>query len=58
MGASLMVWITVEAERALYVARGRDTILCDDRHHDNQVTLVVRLSPEAIQKLKTDLERK
>lgn len=38
-------WITLEAERVLYVDRGRDVILCD-RGHSGSVTLVVKISDE------------
>lgn len=41
-------WFTIEAERVLYVHRGRDVILCD-RDHSGPVTLVVRLSNQAIE---------
>lgn len=46
-------WITIEAERVLYVHRGRDVILCD-RDHPGPVTLVVKLTNEEMQKLKDD----
>lgn len=38
-------WITIEAERVLYVDRGRNVILCDD-HHKGPVTLVVKVSKQ------------
>ena len=36
------MWITIEAERALYVDPGRDVILCD-RGHRGRVTLVIKV---------------
>lgn len=44
-------WITLEAERVLYVDRGRDVILCD-RDCRGPVTLVLRLSKAAWQTLR------
>lgn len=38
-------WITIEAERVLYVDRGRDVILCD-RGHKGPVTLVLKISDD------------
>lgn len=39
----MCLWITIEAERVLYVQSGRDVILCDNHHHGS-VTLVLKLS--------------
>lgn len=47
-------WVTVRVERVLYINRGRDVILCDD-NFPNGAELVLRLSPEAVQKLRDDL---
>jgi hypothetical protein len=35
-------WVTLDCERALYVDRGRDTILCD--RLPSPITLVVKLA--------------
>lgn len=40
-------WITIEAQRVLYVDRGRDVILCD-RGHPGPVTLVLKLEESAV----------
>lgn len=46
-------WITIEAERVLYVDRGRDAILCD-RGHRGRVTMVLELSDDEAHKLRLD----
>ena len=46
-------WITIEAERALYVDRGATAILCD--RLPDRPTLVVRLTDAARLKLVADL---
>ena len=38
-----MRWITIEAERALIVDRGRDVVLCD-RGYPGPVTLVLKIA--------------
>ena len=40
-------WIIIDAERALYVDRGRDVILCD-RGHSGPVTLVLKVSERSL----------
>lgn len=49
-------WITVDADRILYVARGRDTILCTDHAFPNGATLVLRISDDAKRSLRDELE--
>lgn len=39
------MWITVKADRVLYVYRGREVILCD---RDTPHELVLRLAPKAV----------
>lgn len=46
----------IDTERALYVAHGVNVILCD--RLPSPVTLVVKLSDEAVEKLRTELQRK
>jgi hypothetical protein len=50
------MWITIEVERALYVDRGRDVILCDD-HCPGRRVIVVKLSDQAVNELRGDLRR-
>ena len=45
-------WIHINCQRALYVDRGRETILCD---RDIPSELLILVSPEAIELLKRDL---
>jgi hypothetical protein len=40
--ARMFRWVTIEANRVLYVDRGRDVILCD-RGHRGPVTLVIQI---------------
>jgi hypothetical protein len=40
-------WLTIECERALYVDRGRETVLCD--RLPSPITLVVKLTAQAIE---------
>jgi hypothetical protein len=48
-------WIAIEVERALYVDRGRDAILCDRQIVGEQGgTLVLRVSDEALRKLRIE----
>ena len=48
------MWLTIKADRVLYVDRGQDVILCDrDIPHE----LVVRLSPEAMVALLRQVEK-
>jgi hypothetical protein len=42
-------WVTIEAERALYVDRGRTVVLCD--RLPSPVTLVLKLPATAIRSL-------
>lgn len=49
-------WITVLVDRVLYVHRGRDVIICTDQDFKNGAELVLKLSPEAKQKLLDDLK--
>lgn len=51
------MWVTIDVERALYVQRGRDTILCSDREQPGALTLVVSLSEQARRKLLEELKR-
>lgn len=44
-------WLTIDAQRVLYVHRGRDVILCDN-HHPGPVTLVVKMTDEAIKRMR------
>jgi hypothetical protein len=44
-------WITIEAERVLYVDRGQSVIVCD-RAQRGPVTLLLRLSDVEMQKLR------
>jgi hypothetical protein len=45
-------WIVLDCSRALYVGRGRDTILCD--RLPSPVTLVVKLQGEAVMTTRED----
>jgi len=40
------MWVTIEADRILYVDRGRNVILCDRLPEAG--TLVLRLTPEQV----------
>lgn len=48
-------WIVIDVERALYVHRGVDVILCD-RFMPSPATLLIRMTPEqralALEKMK------
>ena len=50
-------WFTVDVDRLLYVDRGVDTILCDRHFHPGPVTVVVKLSDEAISNLLYELHK-
>lgn len=50
------VWLTIETERALYVDRGKEIILCD--RLSSPVTLVVRMTKENATKLMTQLNER
>jgi tRNA A37 threonylcarbamoyladenosine synthetase subunit TsaC/SUA5/YrdC len=45
------VWVTIDAERALYVDRGVETILCD--RLPGPVTLVLKVRADAIMEFVT-----
>lgn len=47
-------WIYVKAQRALYVDRGRDVILCD-RLHSGEVELVLRVRRQDARELFNEL---
>lgn len=47
------LWLIIEAERAFYVDRGREVILCD--RLPSPSTLVLRISPEQFDKLRRDM---
>lgn len=51
------VWIKVEAERVLYVHRGRDVILCTEHTFPNGAEFVLKLSPAARESLRQELNR-
>lgn len=50
------MWIEVEAQRILFVDHGRDTILLD-RYGSGGGTVVVKLTAEAVEKLKQDISQ-
>jgi predicted phage tail protein len=52
------MWITIEAERILYVDRGRETILCDRVVLPTAGALVVRLSDEQVKQLAAQIQRR
>lgn len=45
------MWITIEADRILYVDRGRELILCDRVALPSAGALVLRLSADQIKQL-------
>lgn len=45
-------WLTLECERALYVDRGSDLILCD--RLPSPVTMVLKLSEKAAARLRAE----
>ena len=49
-----MKWISLTAERTLYVQRGRDVILCD-RNHPGPVELVLGMTAEQVEALRRNL---
>lgn len=49
----VIAWISVTAESALYVDRGRDVILCDRLPHP--VELVLKLTPAQFAGLKAEV---
>lgn len=55
-----MAWVYIKAQRALYVGRGRDVILCD-RLHRGEVEMVLRIDgadiPAAIAELTEALKQ-
>lgn len=48
-------WIRVQAERVLYVHRGRDVILCTEHSFPSGAEYVLRLSDEAKEALRREL---
>ena len=48
-------WIKVDAERVLYISRGRDVVLCTEHTWPDGAELVLRLSDEAKAKLRKEL---
>lgn len=48
-------WIEVEAERTLYIDRGREVILCDRCHPAG--TLLLLVNAESAERLMADLMR-
>jgi hypothetical protein len=48
-------WITIDAERVLYVHRGRDVILCDD-HSPGKRTIVVKVTEQTAAALAKELQ--
>lgn len=48
-------WVEIDCERALYVDRGRDVILCD--RLPSPVTLLLKLSDEEITKLLSSVSK-
>lgn len=48
-------WIKVDAERVLYISRGRDVILCTEQTFPNGAEFVLRLSDEAKDALRKEL---
>lgn len=51
----VMIWVQIDVERALYVARGRDVILCDCL--PSPVTLLIQLSNEELKKLVSSVSK-
>ena len=49
-------WVTIVAERVLYVARGRDVIVCDRQLGHEIVEIVVKLTPAAVAALRAALQ--
>lgn len=49
-------WLQIDVERALYVDRGANVILCD--RLPSPVTLVVELSDAALEKLRAAVKQK
>lgn len=49
------VWVTVDAERALYADRGRTPVLCD--RFPEPVTLVLKLTGEQIESIRREFFR-
>lgn len=51
----MSVWVKVDAERVLYVSRGRDTILCTEQTWPNGAEFILRLSDESAATLRKEL---
>jgi hypothetical protein len=49
-------WIKVDAERVLYVHRGRNVILCTEHTFPNGAEFVLRLSAEGVAALRRELD--
>lgn len=49
-------WLQIDVERTLTVDRGRDVILCDRSNAPNGETLIVLVSPDAIDRLREQIE--
>jgi hypothetical protein len=52
----MSVWIKVDAERVLYVSRGRDVILCTEHTFPDGAEFVLRLSDETAARLRSELD--
>lgn len=48
-------WLQIDVERTLTVDRGRDAILCDRSNAPQGETLVVLISPEAVIRLRDQI---
>lgn len=48
-------WLPIDVERILYVDRGREVILCDRHDYRGTATLLMRMSPEGLAKLRAEL---
>jgi len=55
MENDVSAWIRVDAERVLYIHRGRDVILCTEHSFPNGAEFVLRLSDKAKDALQKEL---